>query len=135
MSRIILNKEEVCKLVESSLLDYSKKHKSCLMTWSALKRKVTFYICMMIAFTGQMLFLCLKREIFEIVPKSSGEKPGSHIYICKSSSVLLSDHWKHINHFFENKLFPKNTLMWAEIHQSNMVKCEHLFSSEINHIL
>lgn len=115
---------------KSSLPDYSKKHSSCLMTWSVLKRKVAFYIWMMPTFTWQLLFLCLKTEIFEMVYKSSQENPGSLIYICKSPSASLTDYWKHINYLLGNKLLPKKTFMWAEIHQPNMVKCQHLFGSE-----
>ena len=74
------------------------------------------------------------RNIWNKVYKSSGEKPVSVIYICKSSNTFLSDHWKHINCFLGNKLFPKKTLKWAEIHQhSNTAKCEHLFGSEMKH--
>lgn len=38
-----INKEEAHKLEESPLLNYSKKQSSCLMTWSVLRTKVTFF--------------------------------------------------------------------------------------------
>lgn len=131
VSWIILSKEEVCKLEEASLLNYSKKHSSCLMTWSVLKRKVTFYIWMMLTFTWQLLFLCFRTEIFEIKFTEVQGRNLFLIYVCKSSSAFLLDHWKDINYFLGNIVLPKKTLKRAEIHQPNMEKCEHLFGSEM----
>lgn len=80
---------------------------------------------------GFFFLLSLKSEIFALACQGSGEKPGCSLCICKSYNAFPSDHWKHVNCFLGNKLFSKRTLMQAETHQPNMVKCEHIFGSEM----
>lgn len=86
---------------------------------------------MILTFTWQFFLLSLKSELFEIACTDSGEKPGCPLCICKSYSAFPSDHWKHISYFLGNKLFSKMTLTEPETHQPSMVKCEHLFGSEM----